>query len=83
MNILPPTLTIIWLISGRSSPDYSYGISDPHENVQKTGRAVLEIWNERVNIMRQVINGRLSDLCQGFQEGFGVCGMVGGGRTLM
>lgn len=32
------------------SPDYSYGITDPHEDIQKTGRAVLEIWNERVNI---------------------------------
>lgn len=38
------------LISGRCSPDYSYGITDPHEDVQKTGRAVLNIWNERVNI---------------------------------
>ena len=40
----------IRLISGRCSPDYSYGISDPHEDIQKTGRAVLNIWNERVNI---------------------------------
>lgn len=38
------------IISGRCSPDYSFGISDPHEDVAKTGRAVLEIWNERVNI---------------------------------
>jgi len=38
------------LISGRCSPDYSYGITDPHEDVQKTGTAVLNIWNERVNI---------------------------------
>lgn len=38
------------LISGRCSPDYSYGITDPHEDVQKTGTAVLGIWNERVNI---------------------------------
>ena len=38
------------LISGRCSPDYSYGITDPHEDIQKTGRAVLNIWNERVNI---------------------------------
>ena len=40
----------IRLISGRCSPDYSYGITDPHEDIQKTGRAVLNIWNERVNI---------------------------------
>ncbi len=38
------------LISGRCSPDYSYGITDPHEDVQKTGTAVLNIWNERINI---------------------------------
>lgn len=38
------------LISGRCSPDYSYGITDPHKDVQKTGEAVLNIWNERVNI---------------------------------
>ena len=38
------------LISGRCSPDYSYGITDPHEDLQKTGTAVLGIWNERVNI---------------------------------
>lgn len=38
------------LISGRCSPDYSYGITDPHKDIQKTGTAVLNIWNERVNI---------------------------------
>lgn len=38
------------LISGRCSPDYSYGITDPHADVQRTGEAVLGIWNERVNI---------------------------------
>lgn len=38
------------LISGRCSPDYSYGIQDPHEDIQKTGQAVLGIWNERINI---------------------------------
>lgn len=40
----------IRLISGRCSPDYSYGITDPHQDIQKTGDAVLSIWNERVNI---------------------------------
>jgi hypothetical protein len=40
----------IRLISGRCSPDYSYGINNPHDDVQKTGDAVLSIWNERVNI---------------------------------
>lgn len=38
------------LISGRCSPDYSYGITDPHADVEKTGEAVLNIWNERINI---------------------------------
>lgn len=38
------------LISGRCSPDYSFGILDPHEDVQKTGEAVLAIWNSRVDI---------------------------------
>lgn len=46
----------IRLISGRCSPDYSYGITDPHEDVQKTGRAVLNIWNERVNIAYDYYN---------------------------
>ena len=38
------------MISGRNSPDFSYGISDPHADPQKTGTAVLGIWNERVSI---------------------------------
>lgn len=38
------------LISGRCSPDYSYGINDPHEDIQKTGEAVISIWNSRVDI---------------------------------
>lgn len=44
------------LISGRCSPDYSYGITDPHKDIQKTGRAVLGIWNERVNIAQDSYN---------------------------
>lgn len=57
------------LISGRCSPDYSYGITDPHKDIQETGRAVLGIWNERVNIaqdnyspVRTTILVRSSDL---------------------
>lgn len=46
----------IRLISGRCSPDYSYGITDPHDNIEKTGRAVLNIWNERVNIAQDYYN---------------------------
>ncbi len=37
------------LISGRNSPDYSLGITDPHKDIQATGKAVLAIWNKRVN----------------------------------
>lgn len=37
------------LISGRNSPDYSMGISDPRKDAKATGRAVLSIWNARVN----------------------------------
>ncbi|MFC1991670.1 hypothetical protein ACFLVC_02980 [Chloroflexota bacterium] len=37
------------LISGRNSPDYSLGISDPRANPGNTGRAVLSVWNARVN----------------------------------
>lgn len=36
-------------ISGRNSPDYSWGISDPRADVQLTGDAVLGIWNARVD----------------------------------
>ena len=46
----PFEATFVRLISGRCSPDYSYGITDPHEDIQRTGNAVLNIWNERVNI---------------------------------
>lgn len=46
----PFSATGVRLISGRCSPDYSYGITDPHKDVQKTGEAVLSIWNERINI---------------------------------
>ena len=38
----------IRLISGRNSPDYSLGITDPHVDPMATGRAVLSIWNARV-----------------------------------
>ena len=46
----PFTQNKLRLISGRCSPDFSYGITDPHSNIQQTGEAVLSIWNERVNI---------------------------------
>ena len=40
---------VVRLISGRNSPDYSLGITDPHKDPEATGRAVLAIWNKRVN----------------------------------
>ena len=46
----PFSISNVRLISGRCSPDYSDGITDPHKDVQKTGEAVLNIWNERINI---------------------------------
>lgn len=49
-NNNPLTVKKVRLISGRCSPDYSYGITDPHQDIQKTGRAVLGIWNERINL---------------------------------
>ena len=52
-NNKPFSVKNIRLISGRCSPDYSYGITDPHKDLNKTGQAVLSIWNQRVNIAQQ------------------------------
>lgn len=52
-NENPHAVKKVRVISGRCSPDYSYGISNPHDNVNETGRAVLNIWNERVNIAKE------------------------------
>lgn len=49
----PHTVNNIRVISGRCSPDYSYGITNPHEDVQQTGTAVLSIWNERINVAKE------------------------------
>lgn len=38
------------IISGRNSPVFSYGVENVHQNVPETGRLILGIWNERVNI---------------------------------
>lgn len=48
----PYRQTSVRLISGRTSPDYSMGISDPKADVATTGNAVLSIWNARVNELR-------------------------------
>lgn len=59
----PFEATNIRLISGRCSPDYSYGITDPHEDIQRTGEAVLNIWNERVNIAHDHYNQVRTSIC--------------------
>lgn len=46
----PHECTTLRVISGRNSPDFSYGIENPHHDIQSTGNTVLGIWNERVNI---------------------------------
>lgn len=55
-NSNPFSARTVRLISGRCSPDYSYGITDPHKDIQKTGTAVLGIWNERINIAQDNYN---------------------------
>lgn len=45
----PFQLSTARLISGRNSPVYSQRINDPFADLQQTGKAILEIWNERVN----------------------------------
>ena len=45
----PFELPVARLISGRNSPVYSLGITDPLANLENTGRAVLSVWNARVN----------------------------------
>ena len=44
----PHAVRKVRLISGRNSPDYSLGISDPRKNIAYTGKAVLAVWNQRV-----------------------------------
>ena len=38
------------LIVGRNSPEHSFGIPNPFSDIRATGRAVLAIWNARVDI---------------------------------
>jgi hypothetical protein len=37
------------IISGRNNVKYSFGIENPHADIVKTGRAILEIWNKRLD----------------------------------
>jgi hypothetical protein len=52
-NDKPHTARNIRVISGRCSPDYSFGITDPHTDVSRTGSAVLSIYNERINLAKE------------------------------
>jgi hypothetical protein len=45
----PFTQSRIRIISGRNNIRYSYGISNPDADTAATGKAVLDIWNGRVN----------------------------------
>ncbi len=67
----PFSVETVRLISGRNSPDYSFGIEDPHADLQKTGDAVLKIWNKRVSVayekyrmVRSIVLVRNDDLTQ-------------------
>ncbi|MYK99546.1 MAG: hypothetical protein F4014_12305 [Gemmatimonadetes bacterium] len=66
----PRKTTVVRLISGRNSPDYSFGISDPRKDIQSTGRAVLAIWNNRVNASLDEFNEiRIAVLIRNFEVG--------------
>ena len=52
-NDNPHTVRKIRVISGRCSPDYSLGITDPHADISLTGAAVLSIYNERINLAKE------------------------------
>ena len=45
----PHTAKMVRLISGRNSPVYSSGISDPFADLQATGQSVLDVYNDRIN----------------------------------
>ncbi len=50
----PSTQKKVRLISGRNSPNYSFGErSDQGADAQLIGKLVLEIWNERVSSIRE------------------------------
>lgn len=45
----PFTDKCLRVISGRNSPVYSSGITDPFTDIQATGKAVLDVWNARLD----------------------------------
>lgn len=50
----PSTQKKIRLISGRNSPNYSFGERSDHKtNANLIGKLVLDIWNERVSAIRE------------------------------
>ncbi len=51
-NTRPHEATKVRLISGRNSPKYSAGITDSTKDIQATGRAVLDIYNQRIEQAR-------------------------------
>lgn len=48
----PHTARNIRIISGRCSPAYSFGITDPNADIAATGAAVLSIYNERISLAK-------------------------------
>jgi len=51
-NNNPHRMQRVRIISGRCSPDYSLGITDPHADIARTGAAVLTIYNERISLAK-------------------------------
>ena len=51
-NTNPFNARKVRLISGRTSPTYSFEVGNVLENPRTTGKAVLEIWNKRVKQAR-------------------------------
>lgn len=59
----------IRLISGRMSPYYSVGISDPTVDTQRTGTAVLKTYNKRINgLVQQYGDVRLVVLLRNLRD---------------
>jgi len=48
----PHRARVVRIISGRCSPDYSYGITNVRADIHRTGAAVLGIYNERVSLAK-------------------------------
>lgn len=67
---VPANRDTVRLVSGRNSPDYSFGITNHYENPDKTGGAVLSIWNARVNeALSQFDDLRVAVLVRNFPDG--------------